>query len=181
MGPVGLIQSSRNATPARAGPLDGRAWELQPTQLSGHSILIDYGSVGKIVGAGLRAADEPFVAVEIGAEAIAAARSDGAELIVGNAAAARVLEALNLPAARRLFVAIPDPFEAGQLVEQARRADPQLDIMAHAKLDHLVRHGATLAIEGEREFARRMLEALGPAAPLPAEIAFRPGAEPNRP
>ncbi len=39
----------------------------------------------------------------------------------GNAASPELLAAANLAAARRLFVTVPDAFEAGQVVEQARR------------------------------------------------------------
>jgi monovalent cation:H+ antiporter-2, CPA2 family len=87
-----------------------------------------------------------------------------------------ILAAANLPAARRLFVTIPEAFEAGQVVEQARAANPDLVIMARAHsqaaVDHLDALGATLTILGEREIAHRMLEnALDveiPAASLPA-------------
>ena len=59
-----------------------------------------------------------------------------------------VLAAANLGAARMLFVAIPEAFEAGQIVQQARRANPDLPIVARAhfdaEVDHLLSHGASL-------------------------------------
>jgi CPA2 family monovalent cation:H+ antiporter-2 len=61
-----------------------------------------------------------------------------------------------------LLVAIPNAFEAGQIVEQARAANPGLEIIARAHFDaeveHLMRHGADAVIMGEREIARSMLE-----------------------
>ena len=60
------------------------------------------------------------------AAAAEAARRGGAEVVAGNAADPEVLRAANLPAARRLVVTIPEAFEAGQVVEQARAANPGL-------------------------------------------------------
>jgi len=84
----------------------------------------------------------------------------------------QVLEAANLPKARWLFVAIPDAFEAGQIVNQAREMNSDLPIIARAhsdaEVDHLTAHGATITIMGEREIALGMLEfALG-LAPVSA-------------
>ena len=60
-----------------------------------------------------------------------------------------------------LFVAIPQSFEAGQIVEQARRTNPNLLILARAHFDaevqHLSKLGADAVIMGEREIARAML------------------------
>jgi CPA2 family monovalent cation:H+ antiporter-2 len=147
--------------PTKAGATDPVS-DLQPTSLAGHTVLVGFGRVGSLVGAGLRDAGAPLVVIEERPEAIQAARDHGAEVIVGNAAEARVLAAANLPQARRLLVAIPDAFPAGQIVEQARAANPALDIIARAhsdaEVEHLMRHGANLTIMGEREIARAMLE-----------------------
>ena len=61
-----------------------------------------------------------------------------------------------------LFVAIPEAFEAGQIVQQARRANPGLPIVARAHFDaeveHLLSLGASKVIMGEREIALAMLD-----------------------
>jgi CPA2 family monovalent cation:H+ antiporter-2 len=76
-----------------------------------------------------------------------------------------VLAAAGLARARRLFVAIPESFEAGQVCEQARRDNPELPIVARAHSDaaveHLTRCGASLTIMGEAEIARAMLALCG--------------------
>jgi monovalent cation:H+ antiporter-2, CPA2 family len=86
----------------------------------------------------------------------------GIEHIRGNAAKDEVLAAANLKDAKLLFVAIPEAFEAGQIVEQARRANPNLPIVARAhfdgEVDHLLAHGANKVIMGEREIATAMLD-----------------------
>ena len=56
----------------------------------------------------------------------------------------------------------PEPFENGNLIEQARAANPNLEIIARAhtdaEVDHLKRFGASIIIMGEREIARGLTE-----------------------
>jgi CPA2 family monovalent cation:H+ antiporter-2 len=145
---------------ATMGEEEGRA--PAATTLSGHDVLVGYGRVGSVLGAGLRAAGRPLLVFEDRQDAVGAARRDGAEVVVGNAADPEVLRLANLAAARQLFVTIPDPFEAGQVVGQARAANPALEIVARAHSDaavgHLTALGADLSVMGEREIDRRMLE-----------------------
>jgi CPA2 family monovalent cation:H+ antiporter-2 len=83
------------------------------------------------------------------------------ETIAGNAADGDILLTANLPAARCLLVAIPDAFEGGQVVAQARAANPNLLIIARShseeETEHLMKHGASKVIMGEREIAHAML------------------------
>jgi len=100
---------------------------------------------------------------------------------MGNAADPEVLAVANLGAARRLFVTIPQAFEAGQVVQQARAANPTLEIIARAhtddEVDHLTGLGADLTVMGEREIAHRMIErAFGADAAAPG---IAPGAAPS--
>lgn len=60
-----------------------------------------------------------------------------------------------------MFVAIPEAFEAGQIVQQARKINSTLPIVARAHFDgeveHLLGYGATKVVMGEREIAEAML------------------------
>ncbi|MBN9085950.1 MAG: Kef family K(+) transporter [Reyranella sp.] len=136
--------------------------EPTPAQQPRHDVLIGYGRVGSLVGAALRRSGAQLVVIEANEDGIEKARLDGAEVFTGNAADPEVLAQANLPEARRLFVTIPEPFEAGQVVEQARKINPLLEILARAHSDaaveHLDRLGANLVVLGEREIAERMLE-----------------------
>jgi CPA2 family monovalent cation:H+ antiporter-2 len=138
---------------------------LITSSLTGHDVVVGYGRVGSLVGSGLRAAGHPVLVFEERVDAIAAARRDGAEVVVGNAADPQVLATANLPSARRLFVTVPETFEAGQVVEQARAANPDLEIVARAHSNAAVGHledlGCSLAVMGEHEIAMRMLEHAG--------------------
>jgi CPA2 family monovalent cation:H+ antiporter-2 len=86
----------------------------------------------------------------------------GIEALAGNAADPAVIESANLPEARFLLVAIPDAFEGGQVVQQARAINADLPIIARAhseeEIEHLKRHGATLVVMGEHEIAKAMLD-----------------------
>ena len=136
--------------------------DLTPTALSGHDIVIGYGRVGSLVGAGLARDGGKMIVVEASDAGIEQARRDGAEVFSGNAAEPAIIGAINLAGARRLYVTIPEPFEAGQIVQQARTANPKLDILARAHssatVEHLDRLGANLIVLGETEIAHRMLE-----------------------
>ena len=74
----------------------------------------------------------------------------------------KLYAAANVAGARSLFVAIPQAFEAGQIVYKARAANPDLVIVARAhgdaEVEHLKAQGATAVIMGENEIARGMVE-----------------------
>ena len=150
----------KSAEPA-ARP-DEPATALTPTTLTGHDIVVGYGRVGSLVGAGLRGDGARMIVVEASDAGVARARGDGAEVFTGNAAEPAIIAALNLAGARRLYVTIPEVFEAGQIVQQARAANPKLDILARAHsratVEHFEKLGANLIVLGETEIAHRMLE-----------------------
>ncbi|MBN9587769.1 MAG: cation:proton antiporter [Alphaproteobacteria bacterium] len=136
-------------------PVQPRPAAPPPTGLSDHAVLVGYGRVGRLIAEGLKGT-LPLLVIEegqVGDPAI--------EHIRGNAARADMLAAANLLGARILFVAIPQAFEAGQIVEQARAANPNLPIIARAhfdgEIDHLLAHGASKVIMGEREIATAMV------------------------
>jgi CPA2 family monovalent cation:H+ antiporter-2 len=133
-----------------------------PARPAGHDVVIGYGRVGSLIGAALTREGGRVVVIETGEDNLERARRDGADIFNGNAADPEVLASAELAAARRLFVTIPEPFEAGQVVQQARTLNPTLDILARAHTDAAVEHlsglGASLVVLGEREIAERMIE-----------------------
>jgi monovalent cation:H+ antiporter-2, CPA2 family len=158
------------ATGASSAPQPGdmieEPAEVPITALTDHAVLIGFGRVGRVIGEELARRKLPFLVVEEQAKLADELREKGVEVVSANGALSKVLEAANLKGARWLFVAIPDAFEAGQIVSQARDANPALPIIARAhsdaEVDHLTAHGATYTIMGEREIALGMLEfALG--------------------
>jgi CPA2 family monovalent cation:H+ antiporter-2 len=158
----------RPEAPATPEAAQEKPAELAPTQLAGHAVLVGYGRVGHLVGEGLKRMEVPFVVIEEARDVIETLQREGIEVIEGNAATDRVLRAANIAGARLLFVAIPEAFEAGQIVEQARRSNPGLEIVARAhfdaEVDHLLKLGASEVVMGEREIAHAMLDHAGRVA-----------------
>jgi CPA2 family monovalent cation:H+ antiporter-2 len=140
--------------------------ELTPTALHDHYIVVGYGRVGSVIEGGLRSRNSPTLVIE---DRAAVPNLDGVEVIKGNAADPDVLAAANPAAARCIFIAVPDAFEAGTIVEQARAANPSVPIIARAHSEaehqHLMRLGATHTVLGERELALEMLRKARIATP----------------
>jgi CPA2 family monovalent cation:H+ antiporter-2 len=160
----------------KASPwLGGRTSQLQPataappvpdelpvTSLRNHAVIIGCGRVGSLVVEAMATLGQPFLVIEERREVVDRLRARGIEAITGNAAQFGIMEAANLPGARWFISAIPNPFENGNLIEQARAANSDLEIIARAhsddEVEHLSKFGANLIIMGEREIARGITE-----------------------
>jgi len=134
---------------------------LPMSALSGHVVLIGHGRVGGAITTALAGSDIKILVVEANDEMASRLARQGVEAIAGNAADPEVLRAANLAGARCLVVAIPDAFEGGQVIEQARQVNAGLPIIARAhsqaEIDHLTKFGANTVIMGELEMAKAMV------------------------
>jgi CPA2 family monovalent cation:H+ antiporter-2 len=152
----------RVAEPA-AAPAERGA--IPMTTLRDHYILVGHGRVGSVIAERLAAASSPYLVIETRNAAIETLQARGVPAISGNAADPEVLAAANPAVARCLFVAVPDAFEAGSLVEEVRRINPGLQVIvrvhSEAEERHLLRLGATSTVLGERELAFEMLRKAG--------------------
>jgi len=139
------------------------------TTLTDHLVLVGHGRVGRFITATPEAVDCPILVIEDNADMVAALKAEGREAIAGNAVDPEVMHAANLSAARCLIVAIPDAFEGGNVVRQARQINPSLLIIARAhseeEIEHLRKHGASAVVMGEHEIAKAMLQLIPHAAP----------------
>lgn len=130
-----------------------------------HAILIGYGRVGHRVADRLQAAGIPLVVTEDNRASLDELRANGISTVLGNAARPGVLELAQVEHARWLLIAIANGFEAGQIAQQARAINPNLEIIARAhfdaEVDYLEQNGADLVIMGEREIANGMCQRLG--------------------
>ncbi|MET0332490.1 MAG: YbaL family putative K(+) efflux transporter [Dyella sp.] len=140
-----------------------------PSRLHGHVVLVGYGRVGRLVGEAMQHEEQPWLVIEQEPDKLTDLLAQGVEVIVGHAHQADVLAAANLSQARALVVAIPDAFEAGEVVRLAHRDYPRLPILARAHSDdcatHLRAQGAFLVVLGEREVARGMIAGLRDTLP----------------
>jgi CPA2 family monovalent cation:H+ antiporter-2 len=134
---------------------------LSRTYLTDHTVLVGYGRVGNLIGPALQFAHMPYLVIEDADETVKTLRAAGTEVLAGNAVRPEILSAANLSQARRLIVAIPDAFEAGQVVQQAHLINPSLEITARAhsdpEVEHLRKMGAGIVIMGEREIASAII------------------------
>lgn len=153
----------------------------EPSTKTGHTVLVGYGQVGRIVAAGLKAEGGDVVVIEDSDGDVAAARAEDFEVVFGNAANEDVLKLANLGAARNLLVAISNAFEAGSVCESGRKLNAGISIVARAYSEQeetfLRNLGATTVIRGEREIGKGILsflhgegrDAVSPVRPAAAD------------
>lgn len=130
----------------------------------GHIVLVGAGRVGGEVLTRLLAAGEQLSIIEVERDVAGLSSQGDARIVIGNACSADVLERAAIGEARMLCVAIAEGFEAGQIVQKARRANPALRIIVRAKdaaeVEHLLKLGADEAFIAEREVAVAMAHAI---------------------
>jgi CPA2 family monovalent cation:H+ antiporter-2 len=156
---------------------------IHPTSLTGHVVLIGHGRVGSFISSVLGQGHTPLFVIEDDDDAVKELHDRGIEAVSGNAADPELIAGANLRAARCLLVAIPDAFEGGQVVEQARAINPSLPIIARAhseaEIEHLKKHGATMVVMGEHEIAKAMLKEIAPPSAA-GTIAVEPALLPEK-
>ncbi|MCL8380870.1 YbaL family putative K(+) efflux transporter [Xanthobacter aminoxidans] len=134
---------------------------LPETALANHTVLVGYGRVGRLVADGLKAAGTPFLVIEDQGDRLEELKRLDIEAVNANAASAPAIAAANVAGARRIILAIPDGFEASNVLKKARQLNPAIEIVARAhsdaEVEHLRQSGANFIIMGEREVARGML------------------------
>ena len=135
-----------------------------PAPEMGHAVLVGHGRVGSRVSAELIARNIPLIVVEEEASQLAGLHERGVKALAGPSGEPLILEQLDLPRARWLISAIPDPFEAGHVIEAARAANPAVRVIARAHsaeaVSYLRQLGADHVLMGEEEIARGMVRDL---------------------
>ena len=156
-----LAEHEREDTPDEPASAS-RGGEANNTQLTGHAVLVGHGRVGSRVAEALLADHVPLLVIEERQEVVEQLHARGIEAFSGNALQPDILNAANLAHARWFISAVPNPFEGGNLVQQARAANPNLEIIARAhsdaEVEHLGKFGASLIIMGEQEIARGIVQ-----------------------
>ncbi|MCX7043622.1 MAG: Kef family K(+) transporter [Gammaproteobacteria bacterium] len=144
--------------------IDDDADELPhpPLPQSGHTLLVGYGRVGRQLAALLRERSVPLSVMDNDPDLVQQARNDGLAATRGNAASENRMAELFPEAATHALLAIPNAFEAGEIIARLRKANPAMIILARAHSDaesrHLIAQGADGAVLAERELAYSMAE-----------------------
>ena len=144
---------------AMAASQEKETEKIEPTRLEDHAVLVGFGRVGRRVGGALLLAGVTLFVIDENDEVASKLKAEGTEAIAANGVTS--LQYANLGKARCLLVAVPEYFEAGQIVEQARATSPDLLIFARghseAEKAHLESCGADGVVLGEEEIAGAML------------------------
>jgi CPA2 family monovalent cation:H+ antiporter-2 len=125
-------------------------------------VLIGYGRVGSLIGKALDSAGATYSVIEDRPDLVEDLQSREIHAVLGNGISHETMIAAGAPEADLIFVTVPDGFEAGGIVELARKLNPKVKVYARAHSDAEVEHlrglGADLIVSGEQEIADAMIE-----------------------
>lgn len=109
-------------------PLETR--NLPTTGLSEHAVIIGAGRVGAQIAAALRGFGIPLVIVEIDHRRVERAQADGIPVVYGDGTHQIVLDVTEIHRARLLAVTTPDMVSARSIIENAKRRNANLNVVA---------------------------------------------------
>lgn len=125
--------------------------------LTDHAILVGHGRVGRTVASALRAHGLNYIVVESDRKLAEKVKAEGVRVVYGDATHEDVLRAALPLSARLIVVALPDAFQARQVIALARRLNPEIEtvVRTHSEAEalYLAESGVGLAVMGEREIA----------------------------
>ncbi|HYU08942.1 MAG TPA: cation:proton antiporter [Gemmatimonadales bacterium] len=120
-----------------------------------HVVIAGYGLNGRNLAAALRSIHAPYLIVELNAQTVRKARTEGEPAFYGDATREEILRALGIDRARMFVIAISDPAATRRMVRVAREINPKLHIIARTRyvieIPELTRLGADVVIPEEFE------------------------------
>jgi CPA2 family monovalent cation:H+ antiporter-2 len=134
-----------------------------------HVVVVGYGLNGRNVARVLRGIDIRYRIVELNAESVREARTEGEPILFGDSTREEVLRRAGVDTARILVVTVADPIAARHAVHLARRLNPHIRTIVRTRymseLEDLYRLGADEVIpeefETSLEISARVLAAYG--------------------
>lgn len=102
-------------------------------QVSGHVVIVGYGLSGRLLAKALEACGVKYVALELNADTVRAARAEGATIYYGDATSQEALEHAHLSQARALVLVMNDPTAVQRVVTTAARVAPKVPVLLRAK------------------------------------------------
>ncbi len=128
--------------------------------LRDHAVLVGHGRVGGTVAEALARHGIPYVTIERDRRTVEALRKRGVRAISGDATRPGILGLAHPERARLLAVATPDPYQAREIIQLARKANPAIDIVLRThgvgEERYFHRLGVGRTVMGERELALAM-------------------------
>lgn len=148
--------------------------EVDVAELAGHVIVCGCGRVGRNIGAALRQLGLPFVVIDYDYNVIRRLGEQGVSYIYGDASSEMVLLHARPDRARMAVLALPDIFSSSQAINNLRRLNPSLIILARAnnrwEEDLLYSRGATEVVQPATEAGLQMVKQLILRMGLPMEV-----------
>jgi monovalent cation:H+ antiporter-2, CPA2 family len=144
----------------RDDPLAQLPDSTDPSQLTGHVLLVGYGRVGRRIADALRERKVPFVVADENREVVDALRQRGQAAVSGDAATPEVLVQAHVARARMLVIASPDTVNVRKMVEIAKTLNPGIAVVLRThneeEAELLARESLGQVFLGEHELARGM-------------------------
>jgi voltage-gated potassium channel Kch len=146
---------------------------------SGHVIVAGFGLPGRCAVELLAVLDIPHIIVEQNPETVAAQRTLGRRIMLGDITLEDTLIRAELSTASMLALTIPDEAAVLRATEMARRLNPEVYIVARtnhsSKGMEAVRLGANEVVKAEEVVARRFRAIIASRLNGPASDAGQPG------
>ena len=128
---------------------------LPESGLRNHVVIAGGGRIGRQVAQVFDSIGIPFVMIELDYYAIEKIKRSGVPVIYGDASQPAVMEAADADRARLLVVTVPAVIVAQSVIEAAKTANPNLEIVARAEgleqAKALLERGATGVVQPELE------------------------------
>jgi CPA2 family monovalent cation:H+ antiporter-2 len=126
----------------------------------GHVVVVGYGRVGQTLVRMLYFQGYKILVIDNNEAALQTLRERGVPYLFGDAASTLVLEKANLPQAKAMAIALPDPMATRLTLNRALSLAPELDITVRAhvneEIDVLYQLGAQEVVQPEFEASLEM-------------------------
>lgn len=131
-------------------------------QLDNNIILVGFGKVGRHIFKHLADSKANLLVIDKNRDRVREMEEMGVNAVTGDATHEEFLRDIQIEKAHSLIIAIPIAFEARQILEAARRVNPNITVVVRAvsdeEYDYYIKHDVDLCVMGERETAKKMSE-----------------------
>ena len=144
----------------RRDPLAELPVSTERRYLEKQVVLVGYGRVGQRIADALDCQGIPYVVADQNRELVESLRNKGVAAVSGDAAEPSVLIQAHIADAAMLIIASPDPINVYQMVETARKLNPDIEIVlrthGETESEKLRKDNLGTVFYGEEELAKGM-------------------------
>lgn len=143
-------------------PLAELPMSVASSELSGHIVLVGYGSVGQLIASALAEQGKTFVVAEQNRELVEKLRAQGFHAVAGDASEPAVLIQAHIARARSLIITTPDALRVRRMLETAKLLNPPVQTVVRSYSEEedalLQKDIDALVLRGEQALAQTMLQ-----------------------